>query len=109
MKNYSRLHLYSHNKPQGRAYLVADPAALRALSELCKTAAHSMTGMEIATFFGSDGHEYELAVVSDVSESEWQQLPLPGLDQQAAQQLSIVKSFDELVESAAKQKENSMA
>ena len=109
MKTYARLHLYPHSEPKGRGFIVADPAALRALSDLCRTAAHSMSGFETAVFFGSDGHEYELAIVSDVAESEWQQLALPGLDQQAAQQLSVVKTFDELVEHQAKLKENIMA
>lgn len=102
MKTYARLHLYPHREPQGKAYIVADQAALRALGELCKMASNSMTGIETAKFFGSDGHEYELAVVSDVSEEEWQQLPLPGINQQAARQLSIVKCFDELVEQLPK-------
>lgn len=97
MKTYARLHLYPHSEPRGRACIVAEPAALRALAELCRTAAHSMTGLETATFFGSDGHEYELAVISDVSESEWQQLPLPGLDQDAAQKLAVVQAYDELI------------
>ena len=97
MKTYARLHLYPHSEPEGRGFIVADPAALRALSDLCRTAAHSMSGLETATFFGSDGHEYELAIVSDVSESEWQQLALPGLDTDAADKLSVVQTFDELV------------
>lgn len=96
MKTFARLHLYAHSEPEGRSYIVAEPAALRALGELCKTAAHSMTGIETAVFFGSDGHEFELVVVSDVSDDEWQQLPLPGLDLQAVNQLSTVQSFNEL-------------
>ena len=107
MKTYARLHLYPHSEPEGRGYIVADPAALRALSDLCRTAAHSMSGFETATFFGSDGHEYELAIVSDVSESEWQQLALPGLDIGAAGQLTVVQTFDELVDQRAQLKENS--
>lgn len=109
MKTYARLHLYPHREPQGRAYIVADSAALRALGDFCRSAATSMIGMEIATFFGSDGHEYELAIVSDVSDTEWQQLSLPGLDQQAARKLSVVKTYDELVDQHAKQKEFKMA
>ena len=104
MKTYARLHLYPHREPHGRAYIVADPAALRALSDVCRTAATSMAGMEIATFFGSDGHEYELAIVSDVSESEWQQLPLPGMNQSAAKKLSVVQAYDELFDQHSKQK-----
>lgn len=101
MKTYARLHLYPHSEPRGRGYIVADPAALRALSDLCRTAAHSMSGFETATFFGSDGHEYELAIVSDVAESEWQQLALPGLDTDAAGKLAVVQTFDELVDQRA--------
>ena len=98
MKTYARLHLYPHREPQGRAYIVADAPALRALGDLCRSAATSMIGMEIATFFGSDGHEYELAIVSDVAETEWQQLSLPGLEPTAAHQLSVVQTYDELMQ-----------
>lgn len=104
MKTFARLHLYPHSDPRGRAYIVADPAALRALSELCKTASHSMTGVENATFFGSDGHEFELVVVSDVSDDEWQQLALPGLDINGADSLNTVQLFDELIDQRDKNK-----
>ena len=104
MKTYARLHVYPHQEPQGRAYIVADAQALRALADLCRTASHSMTGMETATFFGSDGHEYELAVVSDTTESEWPQLRLPGLDIQAPKKLLVVQNFDELVKQSQKEK-----
>lgn len=104
MKTFARLHLYPHSEPQGRAYIVADPAALKALGELCKTAAYSMTGVENATFFGSDGHEFEVVVISDVNDDEWQQLPLPGIDTDAPNTLSTVKLFDELVDQRNKNK-----
>ena len=97
MKIYSRLHLYPHSCPQGYAYIVGDPAALRALGDLLKTAASSMVGIESAELFGSDGHNYELRIISKVDEAEWQQLALPGLDLQGAEKLDTVQTFNELL------------
>lgn len=97
MKIFSRVHLYPHSQPQGHAYIVGDPAGLRALGELLKTAATSMVGLESAEFFGSDGHSYELRVISQVSDLEWQQLALPGIDLQGAEKLDTVQTFNELL------------
>ncbi len=98
MKVYSRLHLYPHNKPNGHAYIVGDPLALRRLGDLLKTASTSMVGIEIAGFFGSDGHEYELRIVSQVDDIEWQQLQLPGVDLCGTSNLNTVKTFNELLD-----------
>lgn len=92
----SRLHLYPHSGPKTRAYIVAEPAALRELARLAEHAARSATGIEFTTLFGSDGHEYELVLVSDVTEQEWQTLPLPADKNSKPDQLRMVQIFDEL-------------
>ena len=73
----SRLHLHGHSGPKTRAYIVAEPQALRALATAADRAARSVIGMETVSFYGSDGHEYELFIACDVSEDEWQTMPLP--------------------------------
>jgi hypothetical protein len=92
----ARLHLYSHSGPKTRAYIVAEPAALQELSRVAERAAHSLVGFDTVEFYGSDGHAYELALVSSVSESEWQQLPLPLNPHSKPQELDIVKTVDDL-------------
>ena len=91
-----RLHLYPHTGPQSRAYLVAEPGALRALAQAADDAARGVLGFETIKFYSSDGHEYELAIVCDVSEEEWQELPVPSDKKSDPSRLSIVKTFDSL-------------
>jgi hypothetical protein len=91
-----RLHLYPHTGPQSRAYIVAEPGALRALATAAEDAARGVLGFETIKFYSSDGHEYELAIVCDVSEEEWQGLPVPSDKKSNPSQLSIVQTFDSL-------------
>lgn len=95
MKSMGRLHLYPHREPRDTAYIVADRRALRDLAKKLTQAADSSVGIDSVTFHGSDGHEYKLMIVSDVSEDEWQVLPLPQLKLNAASELSIVKIYHE--------------
>lgn len=91
-----RLHLYPHRGPQSRAYIVAEPGALRALAQAADNAARGVLGFETIKFYGSDGHEYELALVCDVTEDEWQDLPVPSDKNSNPNKLAIVQIFDEL-------------
>lgn len=91
-----RLHLYPHRGPQSRAYIVAEPGALRALAEAADNAARGVLGFETIKFYSSDGHEYELALVCDVTEDEWQGLPVPSDQNSDPGKLAIVQIFDEL-------------
>lgn len=93
----SRLHLYSHSGPKTRGYIVAEQNALRNLAKTLSAAASNAIGFETTTFYGSDGHEYELVIVCDVSEEEWQQLPLPLDTKSDPSQLSVIKIYDDLV------------
>ena len=92
----ARLHLYPHKEPQGRGYIVAEPAALRALARAAEDAARGVLGFETVKFYSSDGHEYELALVCDVTEDEWQSLPVPTDRASDPAKLAIVQTFDEL-------------
>lgn len=92
----SRLHLHSHTGPQTRAYIVAEPAALRALATAADRAAKSVIGMETVKFYSSDGHEYELFIACDVTEDEWQSMPGPYEKSSDPESLSVVKLYDEI-------------
>lgn len=92
----TRLHLYPHTEPGGRGYIVGERAALRSLAKHLEDAARGLAGFDIIRCYGSDGHEYELALVCDVSEDEWQNLPVPADKKSDPGQLNIVKTFDDL-------------
>ena len=97
----SRLHLYSHRGPKTRGYIVADPLALRGLAKALTAAASSAVGFETTTFYGSDGHEYELVIVCDVDEEEWQQLPLPSDKTADPNKLTVVQVYNDLIQSSS--------
>jgi hypothetical protein len=92
----TRLHLYPHNGPKSRGYIVGEPAALRSLARHLEDVAKGVVGLDVVKCYGSDGHEYELALVCDVSEDEWQNLPVPADKKSDPSQLTIVKTFDDL-------------
>jgi len=92
----SRIHLYSHTGPGTRGYIVAERSALRSLARHLEDAARGIVGFDTVRYYGSDGHEYELVIVCDVSEDEWQNLPIPSDNTSDPSKLTVVKTFDEL-------------
>lgn len=96
MKSMSRLHLYPHQEPNDTAYIVADRKGLRDLAKKLTQAADSAVGLETITMHGSDGHAYTVMIVSDVSEDEWQALPLPKNKHSDPASLEIVKTYKSL-------------
>jgi hypothetical protein len=48
------------------------------------------------TFYTSDGHEFELFLVSDVKETEWQDLVPPYTKNADPGQLKIVELYNDL-------------
>jgi len=96
----SRLHLYPHTGPGTRGYIVAERAALRSLARHLEDAAKGLAGLDTVRCYSSDGHEYELVLVCDVSEEEWQNLPGPSDSQSDPSKLAIVQMFDELKRSS---------
>ena len=96
MKTMSRLHLYPHKEPNGRAYIVAERRALLALAKKLEQTADGAVGFDKITLYSSDGHPYELMIVSDISEQEWQELEAPSSRKSDPSKLSIIKTLDEI-------------
>jgi hypothetical protein len=69
----ARLKLKPSTDTRGRAYIVADAAALRTLAQACELAARGAVGIEICTLYAADGHPYEIFITREVTEDEWQQ------------------------------------
>lgn len=92
----SRVHLYPHKEPNGIGYIVAERRGLRALAKKLEQAADGAVGLETITLFGSDGHPYKLMIVTDISEEEWQNLPLPKEKNSDPSSLEIVKVYNDL-------------
>lgn len=92
----SRLHMHNHTEPNGRAYIIGERKALRELGEALIKASKSVIGMDTIHMYTSDGHRYELMIACDVSEEEWQELPVPYSKKHNPCELSIVKTYDEI-------------
>lgn len=92
----TRLHLHPNKAPKSRAYIVAEPQALRDLARAAEAASRGVIGLETTTFYTSDGHEYELFIVCDVTEEEWQNMPVPYDKTSKPESLRIVQIYDEL-------------
>lgn len=92
----SRIHLYPHTGPGTRGYIVGEPAALRSLARHLEDVARGAVGFDVVECYGSDGHAYELTLVCDVSEEEWQDMPLPGSKNSDPSKLNIVQLWNDL-------------
>lgn len=92
----ARLHMQNHNEPQGRAYIVGDKQALKALGEMLIKTSKSVIGLDTIELFTSDGHKYEIVVTCDVSEEEWQNIPVPYDKKHDVNKLEIIQTFNEL-------------
>lgn len=100
MKTMSRVHLYPHKEPNGTAYIVAERRGLRSLAKKLEQAADGAVGLETITLYGSDGHPYNLMIVTDITEDEWQNLPLPKDKSSDPASLEIVKVYNDLKSTA---------
>jgi hypothetical protein len=90
----SRVHLHSHKEPKGRAYIVGDRKGLLALSKTLEKAAKGLLGLESIRLFSSDGHEYELMIVADVKEEEWQFMSVPYDPDSNPNSLESIKVYE---------------
>jgi hypothetical protein len=90
----SRVHLYTHKEPNGRAYIVAEKSGLLALARALQQAANGALGLETIQLYSSDGHPYEL-VITTATEEEWQQSQLPYKKDSDPSQLNLVKLYDD--------------
>lgn len=95
----SRLHIYPPQGPKSRAYILGERQALRALSEALRKAADGVLGSETVTLYGNDGHDYEIFVTRELSETEWQTLASPT-------DVVSIKTYDD-VRNELKQRQNS--
>lgn len=91
-----RLHMHNHNEPNGRAFILGDKQALKALGDALMKASQCAAGFENIQLYTSDGHKYELLIARDISEEEWQSLPVPYDKKHDPNSLEIVKTYDEL-------------
>lgn len=91
----ARLHMHNHNEPNGRAYIVGEKAALRSLGEALIKVSKSVIGLDNVELYTSDGHKYEILITCDVSEEEWQTLPVPYNKKHDPNSLEIVKTYNE--------------
>lgn len=92
----ARLHIQNHNEPNGRAIIVGERAALKALGTALTKAGNSVLGLEQVELYTSDGHKYQILITCDASEEEWQTLPVPYDKNHDLNNLNIVKQFDEV-------------
>ena len=91
----SRLHMHNHNEPNGRAFIIGEKAALKNLGEALIKVSKSAIGFENIELYTSDGHKYEILITCDVSEDEWQTLPVPYNKQHDPNNLEIVRTYNE--------------
>jgi hypothetical protein len=92
----ARLHIQNHNEPNGRAIIVGERAALKALGMALTKASNSVLGLEQVELYTSDGHKYEILITCDASEEEWQSLPVPYDKGHDLNTLQVVKTLDEI-------------
>jgi hypothetical protein len=92
----ARLHIQNHNEPNGRAIIVGERAALKALGTALTKASNSVLGLEQVELYTSDGHKYEILITCDASEQEWQTLPVPYDKSHDLNTLQVVKTLDEI-------------
>lgn len=88
--------MHNHAEPNGRAYIVGEKQALRALGEALIKTSKSVIGLDTIELYTSDGHKYQVIIACDISEQEWQSLPVPYNKKHDPSQLEIIKSFDEI-------------
>jgi hypothetical protein len=92
----ARLHIQNHNEPNGRAIIVGERAALKALGTALTKASNSVLGLEQVELYTSDGHKYEILITCDASEEEWRTLPVPYDKKHDLNELQVVKMLDEI-------------
>ena len=95
----ARLKLKSSTDTRGRAYIVADAAALRTLAQACELAARGAVGIEICTLYAADGHPYEIFITREVTEDEWQQDQEADAIESVAMYDSVKQKYQESIAS----------
>jgi hypothetical protein len=70
------------------------------LAKKLEQTADGAVGFDKITLYSSDGHPYELMIISDISEEEWQELDVPSSRKSDPSKLETVKIVDELAAQA---------
>ncbi len=71
----SRLEIYPSDDVKGRAVIVGERQALKELAYALIRAATDATGFHSVNLYKGNGHDYEIFVTRNVSETEWQNIP----------------------------------
>ena len=93
----ARLKLKPNTGTRGRAYIVADAAALRTLAQACELAARGAVGIEICTLYAADGHPYEIFITREATEDEWQQDQEADAIESVAMYDSVKQQYQDLI------------
>ena len=93
----ARLKLKPNTGTRGRAYIVADAAALRTLAQASELAARGAVGIEICTLYAADGHPYEIFITREVTEDEWQQDQEADAIESVAMYDSVKQQYQDLI------------
>lgn len=93
----TRLHLYPHSGPKTKAYIVGEPQAFKQLAKVADAASKSVVGLESITFYTSDGHEFELFLISGVNETEWQVLDPPYKKNAKPDDINILQIYNDVI------------
>lgn len=101
----ARLHLYPHAEPQQDAVIIADVHGLRALANALLKVAQTPQGYQRVKLHTSDGHEYTVMIVSDISEQEWQTVT-PAYTGTALPKLAVLEDYQQLRDELLKNKVN---
>lgn len=91
-----RVHVYPHKGPKTTGYIVGEKSGLLRLAKALEQAARGAVGTEKITLYSSDGHEYDMLVTRDVSETEWQQMELPFDKNADPTKLESIKTYNEI-------------
>ena len=66
------------------------------LAKALEKAARGAVGTENVTLYSSDGHEYEMVVTKEVTETEWQTMELPQDKKADPSKLESIKTYNEI-------------
>ena len=100
-----RVHVYPHKGPKSTGYIVGEKSGLLKLAKTLEQAARGAVGTERVTLYSSDGHEYEIVVTKEVTETEWQTMELPQNKKADPSKLQSIKDYKELKEELRKRLE----
>ena len=88
----ARLEIYPSTETKQCAVIVGEKTALRELARAILRAADTPLGFETTRLFKSSGHDYEIIVTQNVTETEWQSLPSDPNQLEFVENYNSVKS-----------------